>query len=254
MYLTYHDTGNITQDLTFSIPVYENMPEYTILPGMSVPVLDNDDEVIDNPDPVDPTPVDPNPDDPNPEDPTPVDPEPQDPTPVDPEPENPNPGEPELDDPSLGQDPEPYVPQYTGDFIVDLGIKNNNGLLSGFKVGTTPDQIREVLSLSDDNAQLIIRTNEGLLPAEASIGTGNKIEVTDANGTNTYTIVIRGDVNGDGKINVKDLLLVKKDILDIEKLGGEYLVAGLAEGEEKVNLKSYKMIKKDILGMESVPQ
>lgn len=220
MFWSYHDTGNTERDLTFSIPVFENMPEYTVLPGQTY-VPQNKDEQA----PADPT---------------------------------------------IEPDPEPIVPVASGDFIVDLGVKNTDGLLSGFNIGTTVGDIKEVI---DFGKNLLNETGDGesaepVEPAytitimngdqvvgdDEPIGTGYKLIVEDENGTSTYTVIIKGDVNGDGKISVKDLLLVKKDILEIEKLEGEYLFAALADGEEGINLKSYKMIKKDILGIESVPQ
>ena len=45
MFFTYYDTGNLARDLTFSIPVYENMPEYTVLPGHNPPVIIPEDPV-----------------------------------------------------------------------------------------------------------------------------------------------------------------------------------------------------------------
>ncbi|MEE0981289.1 MAG: dockerin type I repeat-containing protein, partial [Acutalibacteraceae bacterium] len=41
-------------------------------------------------------------------------------------------------------------------------------------------------------------------------GTGNEFTVVNANGSYTYKIVVRGDNNGDGKINSTDALAVLK--------------------------------------------
>ena len=214
MFWSYYDTGNTERDLTFTIPVYDNMPEYTLLPTQTY-VPQNKDEQAPS-------------------------------------------------DPTIEPDPEPVVPIVSGDFIVDLGVRNNDGLLSGFNIGTTAGEIKEVIEFSkrllySDGTEVsaytvTIKNGDETVEDDSVIGTGYKLIVEDENGTSTYTMVIKGDANGDGKISVKDLLLVKKDILEIEKLQGEYLFAVLAEGEENINLKSYKMIKKDILGIESVPQ
>lgn len=217
MFWSYYDTGNTERDLTFSIPVFNNMPEYTVLPGQTY-VPQNKDEQA----PADPT---------------------------------------------IEPDPEPVVPVVTGDFIVDLGVTNTDGLLSGFNIGTTVGDIKEVIGFNKDLLtsgsdeepaepayKVTIMNGNEVVTDEELIGTGYKLIVEDENGTSTYTVIIKGDTNGDGKISVKDLLLVKKDILEIEKLEGEYLFAALANGEERINLKSYKMIKMDILGIESVPQ
>ena len=41
-----------------------------------------------------------------------------------------------------------------------------------------------------------------------------------------YKVVIYGDVNGDGKINSIDLLVLQRHILEIEQLQGPFLLAG----------------------------
>lgn len=59
------------------------------------------------------------------------------------------------------------------------------------------------------------------------VGTGSKIRLVDENDIikMEYYIVIYGDVNGDGKINSLDLLVVQRHILEIEKLNGLFLKA-----------------------------
>lgn len=60
-----------------------------------------------------------------------------------------------------------------------------------------------------------------------NVGTGSKIRLVDENHIikMEYYIVIYGDVNGDGKINSLDLLVVQRHILEIEKLNGVFLKA-----------------------------
>ncbi len=59
------------------------------------------------------------------------------------------------------------------------------------------------------------------------VGTGSKIRIVDDNHVikMEYYIIIYGDVNGDGKINSLDLLVLQRHILEIEKLNGLFLKA-----------------------------
>ena len=41
-----------------------------------------------------------------------------------------------------------------------------------------------------------------------------------------YNVILYGDVNGDGKINSVDLLVLQRHILEIEKFSGVFLKAG----------------------------
>ncbi len=59
------------------------------------------------------------------------------------------------------------------------------------------------------------------------VGTGSKIRIVDDNDVikMEYYIIIYGDVNGDGKINSLDLLVLQRHILEIERLNGLFLKA-----------------------------
>lgn len=59
------------------------------------------------------------------------------------------------------------------------------------------------------------------------VGTGSKIRIVDDNDIikMEYYIVIYGDVNGDGKINSLDLLVLQRHILEIERLNGLFIKA-----------------------------
>lgn len=65
------------------------------------------------------------------------------------------------------------------------------------------------------------------LTDEQTVGTGSKIRIVDENDVikMEYYIIIYGDVNGDGKINSLDLLVLQRHILEIEKLNGLFLKA-----------------------------
>lgn len=65
------------------------------------------------------------------------------------------------------------------------------------------------------------------LTDEQIVGTGSKIRIVDEsdNIKMEYFIIIYGDINGDGKINSLDLLVLQRHILEIEKLNGVFLKA-----------------------------
>lgn len=60
-----------------------------------------------------------------------------------------------------------------------------------------------------------------------TVATGDKLELYDKNKKklSSYTLIIFGDVNGDGIIDIKDLGAVNEHILETKKLGGCYLKA-----------------------------
>lgn len=99
--------------------------------------------------------------------------------------------------------------------ITGLDIKNNN-------VNKIKEMINTIYTIE------IYNNKDELLSDEQLVGTGSKIRLIDENGTikMEYEIIIYGDVNGDGKINALDLLVLQRHILELEKLNGAYIKAG----------------------------
>ena len=74
--------------------------------------------------------------------------------------------------------------------------------------------------------------------------------------TQTYTmmIVLKGDVDGDGRIRSIDYSLVKNDILNIRKLSSAFFLAGDVDGDGKIRSIDYSLIKNDILNIRKITQ
>ena len=51
-----------------------------------------------------------------------------------------------------------------------------------------------------------------------TLNVGDTISITSGEETKTYTVILYGDVNGDGKINALDLLKIQKHILKTSPL------------------------------------
>ncbi|MCM1106561.1 MAG: cadherin-like beta sandwich domain-containing protein [Blautia sp.] len=89
------------------------------------------------------------------------------------------------------------------------------------------------------------------------VATGNTLEVLDASGkvTASYKIVVYGDVNGDGEINVLDMIKVNRHILGLSKLSGCYLKAADANrANDGVNVLDMIFINRHALGLTKIKQ
>lgn len=71
--------------------------------------------------------------------------------------------------------------------------------------------------------------------------------------TYTYTCVVYGDANGDGRIAATDLLAVKKHILKTKPLTGPYARAVTFSGR-KIAATALLTVKKHILGTAPIMQ
>ena len=63
-----------------------------------------------------------------------------------------------------------------------------------------------------------------------------------------YTIIVKGDCNGDGVADFKDILLINKHRLNKSKLTGAYLEAGDINLDKKVDFKDILQVNKYRLG------
>lgn len=66
------------------------------------------------------------------------------------------------------------------------------------------------------------------------------------------TSVTKGDINGDGKITIADLVLLNRHILAINTLTGEQLKAADVNGNGSVNIQDLVLVNRHILGISSI--
>ena len=118
---------------------------------------------------------------------------------------------------------------------------------------TVEDIKRKIIS----NLEIeIVNSNNEVLEEDQLVGTGNKIQAKE-NGKvlREYQIILYGDVNGDGKINSVDLLVLQRHILEIETLGEIYQksanIRKTANNPSSVDL---LLIQRHILGLQIILQ
>ena len=102
----------------------------------------------------------------------------------------------------------------------------------------------------------IVNKNNEILNDIDLITTGSKLLVKEGeNLLKTYTFIIYGDVNGDGKINSVDLLVLQRHILEIEKIDGVYFKAGnIRKDGKKPTSVDLLLIQRHILGLQIIEQ
>lgn len=153
------------------------------------------------------------------------------------------------DQPDPPQPPEPKLPELVSDKY-HIGSEYITGLAPGVKAEKFLSDLRV------ENATMKLIDTAG---AEVSgrLATGNRLEVYDSSGALyiTYEIVIYGDVNGDGRINVLDMIKVNRHILELSELEGCYLAAADANRrEDGVNVLDMIHINRYALGLADIAQ
>lgn len=141
-------------------------------------------------------------------------------------------------------------------------IKNNNlgytvnkdssgtQLLTGVKPAFKADTFK-----TSFGTNITVKSTDGTeLVADAAVGTGCVVElIQDKRIVDTATVVVKGDTDGSGSIDVLDMEAIQKSILGIgDKLSGAYKeAASLTDGDD-ITVLDMEAIQKDILGIQKI--
>ena len=138
-------------------------------------------------------------------------------------------------------------------FDNNLSIEAN--IINGIDI--TKNTVLDIKNLIYTEYEInIYNADNKLLEDNDLVGTGSYINISkDANTIIEYKVLIYGDVNGDGKINSVDLLVLQRHILEIEKFNGIFLKAGNINknGKNPSSLDSL-LIQRHILGLQKIEQ
>lgn len=130
--------------------------------------------------------------------------------------------------------------------VVDKEVK----LLTRVEPGYTSSKLNEKIRT---NAQVKYVASSGdELNAERNVGTGTKLQFTYNEQNDEYTVVIKGDINGDGKISASDYVVCKNYIMGIKELAGVYKDAADVNKDGKVSASDYVKCKNYIMGTANI--
>ena len=87
---------------------------------------------------------------------------------------------------------------------------------------------------------------EAEIAAGELIGTGYKMKKVD--GTE-YTLIITGDINGDGKVTTTDLLKIRREIVGLETFDEIQVMAGNVDEEDGINITDLVKMKRYCVGL-----
>lgn len=174
----------------------------------------------------------------------------------DPDPEpDPKPDPKPDPDPTPEPDPEPEPePPAVYDYVGRLNLRLTDSYLSGFSLGTPVKTLISQIKVVNQDAAVTVTDGAGKSVSDSAlVSTGQVLTIRDAAGTYTYTCVVYGDANGDGRIAATDLLAVKKHILKTKPLTGPYARAVTFSGR-KIAATALLTVKKHILGTAPIMQ
>lgn len=139
------------------------------------------------------------------------------------------------------------------EIVNSAGIKSDGTYLSGINVGTTVDTLKNKFTSVTNNVSVTIKNSSGSTK-NGVLCTGDIVTIKSGNETKSYSIVIYGDVNGDGSIKASDYVFIKNYIMGTKSLSGANLKAADVNKDGSIKASDYVLIKNNIMGKYSLTQ
>lgn len=126
--------------------------------------------------------------------------------------------------------------------------------LTGIQPATTVEAFKSKITVKDGTIKVF--NSAGKEKTSGNIATGDKITVYKKDNSEyiSKSIVVYGDVSGDGKISILDLANVQKHILKVKTQSGNYSIAADTNKDGKISIIDLANVQKHILKVKSISQ
>ena len=136
-------------------------------------------------------------------------------------------------------------------FIIDTNKLNVNKTDNTISVSQSVKlaDVKSSIKLAQ-NVSIVAKNVNGIILSDDSIvGTATLISIIEnGNILAEYNIVVKGDVNGDGKITASDYVFVKNNIMGTSSLNNIQRLGADVNGDGKITSSDYVIIKNNIMG------
>ena len=130
----------------------------------------------------------------------------------------------------------------------EVAINQTQLTVTKVKIGTTTNGL-----LNQINEKQYCKITKGGRQVSGSIVTATGMSLCVVNNgrvVKTYSIIVAGDTNGDGVINITDMIAIKQNILGRSSLSGIYKTAADINEDGRINITDFIKAKAKILGKE----
>lgn len=143
------------------------------------------------------------------------------------------------------------VEVFTG-YIEELSFRtedvyiSEDGTLRGIPAETSAE---DFLAMLNTAAGVTLLNANGEEKTDALMATGDMVEKRGQSGEpHRYTVVVLGDINGDGMADAVDYLLVKRSVLETYTITGVALIAADVQPDGTIDATDYLLLKRHVLG------
>ena len=135
-----------------------------------------------------------------------------------------------------------------------LSINNDGTYIYGIELNTDASKIIKSIADKESKASVVYTNKDNKEKKNGIIASGDKLKIKTPREEKIYTVVIYGDVNGDGKIAATDYVAIKNHIMDIKKLSAFEQICADVNHDKKVAATDYVAIKNHIMDIKKIMQ
>ena len=134
------------------------------------------------------------------------------------------------------------------------GYKLSGTVLTGMNLTTTISSLEQKLQSTDSSITVSVTNSSNAAKSKDSyLATGDTLTISqNGQSTASYSIAVKGDINGDSKITITDYRLIKQHLLNVNSLSGVQSVAGDSSGDGRLTISDYRIIKQDLLNITKI--
>lgn len=131
-----------------------------------------------------------------------------------------------------------------------------DNLISKIATGTLVNIFKNGLELGGHATVRILSVNNEELSSTDKVGTGVKVQLLDRHGevVSEFTIVIKGDISGDGEITITDLVKAKRHLAGLDNYTGVFQLAGDVSKTGAISITDVVKICRHVAGLEVINQ
>ena len=139
---------------------------------------------------------------------------------------------------------------YTPNEIINgIGYKLSGNYVTNIEIGTDMSNIVNSIQNKYHFATLDVGSN-----TSGKVKTGYRISITNAGVVGAYVIVLYGDTSGDGDIDIRDLLIIQKHLVQAKVLTDEYLTSADINHDGVVDIRDLLLEQKHLLSQYTITQ
>ncbi len=141
-------------------------------------------------------------------------------------------------------------------FKTNLKVNNDKKIVTGVGVGSSVQSILDGITYTNSCYGKLLNSDGNERASDDVIATGDKLTIYRKDGSiyAQYDVVIYGDVNGDGTIDLIDFVAIKRAILNMSQPSGVSFEAADIINDGSIDLMDFVAIKRHILGVSYIQQ